>query len=139
MEPLIGPTDEEAESRRFRRSLFVVEDVAAGETLTERNVRSIRPADGMHTREYEARPRPAGGSRAIPRAHRSARTCWRPTWLVEVSPAKCAAGQPGPTNHKGCHVLRSADIKRAVRALPRTTWRLGIVREAAGRSSPWSR
>jgi len=50
----IGPTDEETESRRFRRSLFVVEDVAAGETLTARNVRSIRPAAGMHTREYEA-------------------------------------------------------------------------------------
>lgn len=50
----VGPTEEEAESRRFRRSLFVVEDVAAGEPLTERNVRSIRPAAGMHTREYEA-------------------------------------------------------------------------------------
>jgi pseudaminic acid synthase len=50
----IGPTEDEAESRRFRRSLFVVEDVAAGELLTTRNVRSIRPAAGMHTREYEA-------------------------------------------------------------------------------------
>jgi N-acetylneuraminate synthase len=50
----IEPAPEEAESRRFRRSLFVVEDVAAGEPLTERNVRSIRPADGLHTREYEA-------------------------------------------------------------------------------------
>jgi pseudaminic acid synthase len=53
-QPRIGPTDAEAESRRFRRSLFIVEDVAAGEPLTERNVRSIRPAAGMHTREYEA-------------------------------------------------------------------------------------
>jgi pseudaminic acid synthase len=52
--PRIGPTEEETESRRFRRSLYVVEDVAAGEPLTERNVRSIRPAAGMHTREYEA-------------------------------------------------------------------------------------
>ncbi len=49
----IGPTEEEAESRRFRRSLFVVEDVRAGEPLTERNVRSIRPAAGLHTRELE--------------------------------------------------------------------------------------
>jgi pseudaminic acid synthase len=31
-----------------------VEDVAAGEVFTERNVRSIRPADGLHTRDYEA-------------------------------------------------------------------------------------
>jgi pseudaminic acid synthase len=51
--PRLGPTDAEAESRRFRRSLFVVEDVAAGEALTERNVRSIRPADGLHTRYLE--------------------------------------------------------------------------------------
>ena len=49
--PVLEPTDEELESRRFRRSLFVVEDVAAGEVFTERNVRSIRPAGGLHTRE----------------------------------------------------------------------------------------
>ena len=53
-QPRIGPAPEEAESRRFRRSLFVVEDVAAGEIMTEWNIRSIRPAAGMHTREYEA-------------------------------------------------------------------------------------
>jgi N-acetylneuraminate synthase len=50
----IGPTDQEAESRRFRRSLFIVQDVAPGEPLTEQNVRSIRPGSGLHTREYEA-------------------------------------------------------------------------------------
>jgi N-acetylneuraminate synthase len=49
----LGPTPEEEESRKFRRSLFVVEDVAAGEPLTDRNVRSIRPAAGMHTRHFE--------------------------------------------------------------------------------------
>lgn len=53
-EARLEPTPAEAESRRFRRSLFVVEDVAAGELLTERNVRSIRSADGLHTRDYEA-------------------------------------------------------------------------------------
>ena len=50
---VLAPTDEEDESRRFRRSLFVVEDVAQGELLTDRNVRSIRPAGGLHTREID--------------------------------------------------------------------------------------
>ncbi len=52
-QPVVGPTEQERESRRFRRSLFVVEDVAGGEQFTNTNVRSIRPADGLHTRYYE--------------------------------------------------------------------------------------
>lgn len=49
-----GPTADEAPSRVFRRSLFIVEDVAAGEVLTEANVRSIRPGDGLAPRELPA-------------------------------------------------------------------------------------
>jgi N-acetylneuraminate synthase len=48
-----GPSEEEMPSRRLRRSLFVVEDVRAGEPLTPQNVRSIRPADGLHPRYLE--------------------------------------------------------------------------------------
>lgn len=40
----------EANSKKFRRSLFAVENIKEGELFTKRNVRSIRPADGLHPR-----------------------------------------------------------------------------------------
>jgi pseudaminic acid synthase len=45
-----GASPQEASSRTFRRSLFVVQDLRRGEEFTAQNVRSIRPAQGMHTR-----------------------------------------------------------------------------------------
>lgn len=42
-----GVSEDEAKSRVFRRSLFVVQNVRIGEVLTEQNVRSIRPGYGL--------------------------------------------------------------------------------------------
>ncbi len=43
-------TEQEKQSRVFRRSLFAVADIAAGEQLTGRNVAVIRPGHGLHPR-----------------------------------------------------------------------------------------
>jgi pseudaminic acid synthase len=45
-----GCSANEANSRVFRRSLFVVQDVKRGDLFTADNVRSIRPGHGLHTR-----------------------------------------------------------------------------------------
>jgi len=49
----IGPTPKEMASIQFRRSLYIVEDVKAGEHLTEKNMRAIRPGGGLPPKYLE--------------------------------------------------------------------------------------
>ena len=46
-------TSSEDAMRAFRRSLFVVTSIRAGDRFTTNNVRSIRPADGLHPRHLD--------------------------------------------------------------------------------------
>ena len=50
---IYGGTKSEQESKKFRKSLFIVKDIKKGEILTKENLRSIRPGYGLHTRHYE--------------------------------------------------------------------------------------
>lgn len=46
-------TPKQAREREHSRSLFVAKDMKAGEVFTPENLRSVRPADGLHTRYYD--------------------------------------------------------------------------------------
>ncbi|HQS58871.1 MAG: pseudaminic acid synthase [Gallionellales bacterium 35-53-114] len=48
-----GPTAAEKKSVQFRRSLYIVKDINAGEILTRENVRAIRPGLGLPVKYLE--------------------------------------------------------------------------------------
>ena len=49
-----GGTKAEQNSRAFRRSLYLAEDVPAGAVLTDQNLRIVRPGFGLPPKHYEA-------------------------------------------------------------------------------------
>ncbi len=48
-----GPTEKEKKSLVFRRSLYISEDMKAGETFTIKNMRIVRPGLGLAPKYYE--------------------------------------------------------------------------------------
>ena len=51
--PTYGPSLDEMNSYKIRRSLYAVKDIKKGEKFTKDNIKSIRPANGLHTRYYD--------------------------------------------------------------------------------------
>ena len=49
----VGIQEAERKNLNFKRSLYVVEDVAKGEVLTTKNIASKRPAAGLHTKNID--------------------------------------------------------------------------------------
>lgn len=48
-----GPSDAEKKSLVFRRSIFISEDMKAGDVFNEKNIRCVRPGSGLAPKFYE--------------------------------------------------------------------------------------
>ncbi len=46
-------TEKQKSGKQFSRSLYVAEDIKAGDIITEKNVRSVRPGYGMHPKHFK--------------------------------------------------------------------------------------
>ncbi len=51
---IYGPTDAEVKSLALRRSLYIAEDMNAGEVLNRNNLRRVRPGYGLPSKYYES-------------------------------------------------------------------------------------
>lgn len=48
-----GPTEKEKASMQYRRTIYAVQDIAAGQPLTKENIRCIRPGKGLSPKYYD--------------------------------------------------------------------------------------
>lgn len=51
---IVGPTSNEKDYLRGRRSLYICQDLHAGDTLTPDNLRSVRPGFGLAPKHYDS-------------------------------------------------------------------------------------
>ncbi|HCR37019.1 MAG TPA: pseudaminic acid synthase [Opitutae bacterium] len=49
----LQPTDQESIEQRFRRSIFVAQDIEAGEAFSKNNLRVVRPSDGLAPKHWK--------------------------------------------------------------------------------------
>lgn len=48
-----GPTSSEINNLKFKRSIYVAQNIAKNEVFTEKNIKIVRPGDGAHPMFYE--------------------------------------------------------------------------------------
>lgn len=68
----LGPSNEDESSKKYRRSLYVVEDLNIGDQLTQKNVRRIRPGLGLSPKYYHQ----IIGKKAIKKIKRGTPLSW---------------------------------------------------------------
>jgi pseudaminic acid synthase len=73
---MYGPTEDEKRSLIFRRSIYVAEDIKAGDLLTKDNLRCVRPGLGLPPKHYDG----LLGRRAKRDVTKGTAAGW---WLVE--------------------------------------------------------
>ena len=69
---LYGPTEKEKASLKFRRSLYIVRDMKAGDVLTRENLRAVRPGLGLPPKHIDV----LMGKTVIRDVLRGTPVCW---------------------------------------------------------------
>lgn len=53
VEKMLGHVKYDDKPKKYARSLYVSQDIKKGESFTQKNIRSIRPGDGLHPKHYD--------------------------------------------------------------------------------------
>lgn len=106
-----GATGEDANGLAYRRSLFVVRDVAEGEVLTGENVRSIRPGYGLAPKHLAR----VLGKRAARAIERGTPLEWE---MIEQNGGETGRPNPAPRSQPGGEAGEPQAQSKSADALP---------------------